>query len=183
MINYIAAYACCSEDITTIQNYEQAVADQTQIWICHHKLGIDKHMSRKQLIAANLYYNRPAIELIFLTRSEHIRIHMIGNDITKGRHLSEQHKRKLSIAGKGKKRTIETRTNISNALKGRTFSDEHRKKISEARKGKKPWNTGKTLSDELKKMISERTKEAMRSMKYWNNGVKCVCSKECPGEG
>ena len=89
----------------------------------------------------------------------------------------------MSIAGKGKKRTIETRTNISNALKGRTFSDEHRKKISEARKGKKPWNTGKTLSDELKKMISERTKEAMRSMKYWNNGVKCVCSKECPGEG
>ena len=48
-----------------------------------------------------------------------------------GRHCSEEHKRK-----------------ISEANKGRTLSPEHRKKISEAHKGKK-------LSEETKRKISE----------------------------
>ena len=43
----------------------------------------------------------------------------------KGKHLSEEHKRNLSLSKIGRK-----------------FSDEHRRKLSEARKGKSPWNKG-----------------------------------------
>lgn len=70
----------------------------------------------------------------------------------KGRHLTDEHKKKISQSNKGKIRSDETRNKlskikkgsvlpeeqkkkISNTLKGRVFSDNHRKKISEAKKG------------------------------------------------
>lgn len=76
----------------------------------------------------------------------------------KGKKFSEEHKRKLSEAhkgkhscNKGKKLSEETKIKISEALKGIKPSDETRKKLSEARKGKK-------LSEETKKKMSEAHK-------------------------
>ena len=57
----------------------------------------------------------------------------------KGKTLSEEHRKKMSEAKKGKKRkkhTEEHKQKISESLKGRTFSEESRKKLSEAKKGK-----------------------------------------------
>ena len=71
-------------------------------------------LSREQLKMHDMYYNRPANELIFLTHSEHIRLH------NSGKYFSEEHRRKISEANKGKKRA--------------PFSEEHRRKISEAAK-------------------------------------------------
>ena len=51
---------------------------------------------------------------------------------------SEEHKRKLSEANKG-----------------RTLPEESRKKISEANKGKIPWSKGKSFSDEHRKKMSD----------------------------
>lgn len=88
----------------------------------------------------------------------------------KGRHHSEDAKRKISEAGKGRK-----------------FSEEARRKISEALKGKTPWNKGQTscykLSDETKKKISESVKASMteevrakisethKGRTPWNKGI------------
>lgn len=63
----------------------------------------------------------------------------------RGKHLSEEHKQKLSNSNKGKKRSIETC-----------------KKVSDSRTGKDPWNKGKTdiYSEEtLIKMRKPKTEE------------------------
>lgn len=76
----------CKDDISKIENYNEALADNEITWDCHHKLEIheDYNNSKADLIMMNLYYNRPACELIFLPRSEHRRIHNKGNKFAKG---------------------------------------------------------------------------------------------------
>ena len=52
----------------------------------------------------------------------------------------------------------ETRKKISEACKGKKRSEETRKKVSEARKGKPTWNKGKHWSEEARKKMSEAHK-------------------------
>ena len=61
-----------------------------------------------------------------------------------GRKLSEEHRRKLSEAKKGKKnpmygkpRSKATKRKISKTMKGRKKSEEHRRKISKSLKGRR----------------------------------------------
>lgn len=79
MINEKNAKSFCSEDISLIENYHQAIADQTKIWDTHHRRECDSGgrtlFTRKQLIEMGLYFNRPASELIFVTRSMHWKLH------------------------------------------------------------------------------------------------------------
>lgn len=74
-----------------IENYEKAKEDNFKGWHCHHKLESD--YSREELIKAELYYNRPPEELIFLTNREHTFLHnkinqKKGFSPTKGHHWS-----------------------------------------------------------------------------------------------
>ena len=87
----------CSEDLSLIENYDMAIADTTQTWDCHHRgeiLPCGK-FSVDDLKKFGLYYNRPAAELIFLTHSEHRRLH------AKGVQLSDKHKKAISDSLKG----------------------------------------------------------------------------------
>ena len=102
------------KDYENIENYYKAKADDFVGWVCHHRKGVD--IPTEKLIALGMYYNRPADELIFLTRSEHHYLHKKGK---KRKPMSDEAKIKLSIS-----------------LKGRPVSEEHRKKLSEAAKGK-----------------------------------------------
>lgn len=54
------------------------------------------------------------------------------SEANKGKHLSEEHKKKISEANKGKTHNEETRKKMSEAKKGRTHSEEHIRKVSEA---------------------------------------------------
>lgn len=69
----------CSEHCSSIENYEQAKADPTNTWVIHHRLEIapdgTAQYSVEELKRKGLYYNRPATELIFLTKSAHGRLH------------------------------------------------------------------------------------------------------------
>ena len=76
MINEINAKLYCSEDISLIENYDKAVNDTTQMWECHHRLETDLGLSKGELIDLRLYTNRPANELIFLSKKEHKALHM-----------------------------------------------------------------------------------------------------------
>ena len=105
----------CKEDITKIKNYDLAIADTTQTWHCHHMTETWWHCTEKELIDNACYYGRKACELIFLTPAEHKSLH------NKGKLLSEEHRRKISEAKKGKDRSDATQNTISHALKGNSW--------------------------------------------------------------
>ena len=70
-----------------------------------------------------------------------------------GKELSEETRRKLSEAHKGKHYTvtparIEANKKLSESLKGRVRSEEHCKHLSESLKGHTPWNKGKKMPDD-----------------------------------
>lgn len=92
------------KDYESIENYYKAKADNFKGWHCHHRL--ETHTSdgerrlvditQKELIALNMYYHRPAEELIFLPRSEH-------EAFRKGKPRSAETRKKLSELNKGNK--------------------------------------------------------------------------------
>ena len=184
MINEGVKYFC-KDDISLIENYDKAISDQTQTWHCHHRREITT--PKKQLLELGEYYQRPASELIFLTPFEHIALHKKGNKNSLGKHHSEEHKRKISEAMKGKNK------GKTPWIKGKHFSEEAKKKLSESLKGKTPWNKGKQLSEEAKRKISESLKgkhhneetklkmsEARKGLLWFNNGIINIKVKECP---
>ena len=82
----------------------------------------------------------------------------VGGDGSTGLVHSEESKRKLSEANKGKKLSEETKKKMSEAKKGKNHpmygkkvSDETKRKMSEANKGKK-------FSEETKRKLSEANK-------------------------
>lgn len=107
----------CNGDITLIENYEQAIKDETQTWHCHHRdevkilpSGIKVTRTRKELIENDRYYNCPVNELIFLTPAEHISLHQ-KDKICKP--VSLETRLKQGAKRKGKKHTNETKQLMS----------------------------------------------------------------------
>lgn len=90
----------CSDDISNIENYTEALNDKDHVWDCHHKLEIhsDYNNSRNDLKLMNLYYNRPACELMFIKHSEHTKLHHTGMKL----NFTNEHKEAIGKAVKGK---------------------------------------------------------------------------------
>ena len=122
MINEKQARKYCKEDISKIENYEKATADTTQTWDLHHRTEIWWNCSAKDLIKNECYYHRKACELIFLTPSEHHRLHNKSRTGKKSPFYGKTH-------------SDDTRRKLSESMKGHTVSEETRRKLSEARKG------------------------------------------------
>lgn len=189
---------CFCRNPELIENYDKAIADTTQIWICHHRLETHTSdgerrlidLTREELKALDIYYNRPPEELIFLTRGEHNYLHH------KGMSHSEEAKRKMSERAKGKY------DGKNNPMYGKHHSEEARRKISETHKGKTPWkgkhhseetkrkiseaNKGKHPSEEARKKMSEARKGKKRGpykekgLHWYNNGIISTKAKTCP---
>ena len=159
------------KDYKNIENYEAAKKDNFKCWHCHHRLETHNSdgerrlvdITRDELIALGMYYNRPASELIFLTIYEHSSLHK----------PSKETKKKMSDAKKGKPKSEETKKKMREANKGKHLSEETKKKLSEA-------NKGKQLSEETKKKLSEISKVKMKGMWWYNNGKINIRAKECP---
>lgn len=66
----------------------------------------------------------------------------------------------------------ETKKKMSEAKKGKRYSDEARKKMSLAKKGKAPWNKGKHFSDESRRKMSiaQKTKAFRRVLVMDSDG-------------
>lgn len=71
--------------------------------------------------------------------------------------LTEETKKKISEALKGRKLSEEWRKKLSEANKGKIFSEERKKNLSESKKGEKNWNYGKHHTEETRKKISENS--------------------------
>lgn len=192
MINIRNTKWYCS-DYQKIENYEKAIDDTTKVWQCHHRLEThfsdgterpkDAQISMDELKALDMYYNRPANELIFLKPEEHTSLTFKGKEGPwKGKHHSKKTKNKISKTLKGHRPTRETRKKLSESLKGENnpmygkhhFEDAKRK-VSEANKGNHYWE-GKHHSEEAKRKISE----ANKGNHWYNNGTKSVKAKICP---
>lgn len=124
MINIKATKLKCREDIELIQNYDKAISDDTQIWDCHHRLGIV--IPKKKLLEMDLYYHRPALELIFIPKIEHRILH--------GLNRREETRKKQSESMKGKPKSEATKRKLSESLKGRIFSESSIQRMREAAK-------------------------------------------------
>ena len=132
MINKYKVKKFC-KDYTQIENYEEAVNDKSQTWVCHHILG--EILSREQLIDHDFYYDVPPCMLKFVTYSEHNSIHQRGDKNTfYGKKHSIDSRARMATSHKGKHHSEETRRKMSESRKGRTFSAETRRKISESAK-------------------------------------------------
>ena len=169
------------KDIENVENFEKAFTDNFVGWCCHHRLETHTsdgerrlvYITMEELKALDMYYNRPASELIFLTDSEHQILHTKGKQgywkgktgPNKGKKLSEEHKKQISAANKGKK-----------------FSEEHKNKIGAAHKGNKNM-LGKKHSTESKKRMSEAAKGKniwSKGRHWYNNGKENKYCYECP---
>lgn len=124
------------KDFTKIENYEKAVNDTTQKWECHHRLETHTSdgerrfvdISRAELVAFDMYLDRPAEELIFLTKVEHRKLHHKGKP-----------KPSHTAWNKGVPCTEEMKQRISKKLTGthhesRPHSKETKEKISQYNK-------------------------------------------------
>ena len=188
------------KDYQNIENYEKAKADDFKNWEVHHRLEThtsdgerrEVDITADELKALDMYWHRPAEELIFLTIYEHSRLHM------KGKHLSEETRKKISSAQKGRpswnkgkkmseefcRKNSESHKGEKNSFYGRHHTEESKRRNSEAHKGKylgkdNPFY-GKHHSDELKKKLSEINKVKMKGMRFFNNGKINIRAKECP---
>ena len=125
-LKYYLKYYC--KNYQDIENYEKALADNFKNWDVHHHLETHNSDGERRLVditadelkALNMYYNRPAEELIFLKHSEHQFLHH------KGKKRSDAAKKKMSEAWDY----------------DRHFNEETRKKMAEAKKGKNIWTKG-----------------------------------------
>lgn len=82
MINMKNVKRFCKGDYTQIENYEEAVADNSQTWYIHHRdeirilpSGMVAVRSAAELKENGRYFKCPANELIFLTRKDHVALH------------------------------------------------------------------------------------------------------------
>ena len=150
MINFKKVKKYCKDKISEIENYNKAITDSTQVWDCHHRR--ESETSKKELIEIGEYYSRPASELIFLTKKEHISLHK------KGVLLSEEAKQKMSIAKKGKHHTEETKRKMSAVMKFKT-----------------PW-LGRHHTEETKRKLSK----SKQNRHWFNNGITELQVKSCP---
>lgn len=149
---FYAAKQYCCEDISLIENYDKAMNDKSNtVWICHHRKEIELNKTPDELKEIGLYFNRPACELIFLTRSEHLSLH------NKGKRKTEQTRAKLSISQKKRFEIQEARDQISKTLKNKKLI---------------PWNKGK------KGLQTAWNKGTKSVCKPWNKGTKGVCNQK-----
>ena len=180
MINEYARYYC-ADDITKIENYDKAITDESQVWHCHHRLEtnfadgterpINARLSRDELKSLDMYWRRPAEELIFVTAADHARLHYYKGKLSfKDCKHTEETKLKMSKVKKGKILSEETKLKMSKSKKGKKSSfkdckhtEEAKRKIGEANKLKLK---GRKLSEDTRRKISETIK------KYWENKRK-----------
>ena len=147
MINIRSAKEFC-KDFEKIENYDKAIADTIQTWHCHHRLG--EIVSTSYLKSHNDYYNVSPNELIFLTASEHHKIHCKNMNNEWHQNLIKGINNQKSNSGRFQKGH---KINL-----GRKHSEERRKQNSESHKGQISWNKGKPWSDKTKQKMSEAKK-------------------------
>ena len=165
MINEKKVKRYCSEDLRWIENYDKAISDVAQTWDCHHRGEILPcgRFKSEVLKRFGLYYNRPALELIFLPKSEHLKLHSKDYQRENNPHFGHSH-------------TEETKDILRKKRLGMKLSKEWCDNIGKSKKGQTAWNKGKRLSKDYKAKISK----TITGRHWYNDGNIEFQAKECP---
>lgn len=155
MINKKYAKMFCCEDISLIENYEEAISDTEQTWHCHHRLETDLNISMQELKESNRYFNVEAKYLIFLKPYEHLHLH--------GTNIRQSTREKLSKSARKYWDVEENRIVQRNKLKERYKDPDLLKKISELCTGELNGMYGKKHTDEAK------AKQRQKRIEYFQN--------------
>lgn len=161
----------CCEDISLIENYNEAVNSEEE-YDCHHRLETHDEngelreifLTSKELVKMGKYYNVKADELIFMPRHEHLSMH------SKNLWERKEHKEKMSERNKGEK----------NHFYGKHHSEEALEKMKATKEKNgtlhKGTFNGCSHSEDAKKIMSEKKK----GRHWYTNGIKNVMRFECP---
>ena len=172
-------------ELENVENYELAKRDNFKGWVIHHRL--ETHFSDgsirpnkcnitvDELKELDMYYNRPADELIFMKKSEHIKLHCLlntnfkplyGNKHTLGFHPSAESKAKMSKAAKNVVHTQEWNKKVSESQKkywDNVSSEEREKRAKIDSEAQKKWwaehPEAKVKSEETRRRMSEAAKK------------------------
>lgn len=151
---YKVKQMCREGELEKIENYEQAINDKEHTWVCHHRLeltmGGEFANYRKDLIRMGMYWHRPYFELIFMTKSDHMKMHSHVQPVSK----------------ESKKKMREKALNRVSARKGVKLSEETKEKLRQANLGKKH------RPEEIQKMREAQLKRwaKYRALKEVSNG-------------
>ena len=145
---------CCG-DISQIENYNDAINDKNKIWDCHHRLETHDSDGKRRMIDLKV---EELIALgVYYERPSNELIFLTKSE-HHSIHIEHNFEEMCKKAGE-KSKTPEVRLKNSiansgekNGFYGKHYNDETRKKLSEMRKGKK----------------------------WFTNGKKNICCKECP---
>ena len=158
------------DEIENVENYDLAKADNFEDWNCHHRLETHNSdgerrlvdISREELLALNMYYHRPASELIFMRITEHTSLHTKGErNPMYGKHHSGETKNKISKAMKGKPSNTKGRHwNLSEEVKRKLINREDLSK--------------KVLCVETGEVF-ESIKDAQRKTGIFQSGISKAC--------
>lgn len=114
------------KDYIFIENYKDVISNPETKYVCHHRFEThfsdgssrpqSSFLSAEELKALDMYYNRPPEELIFMTASEHQKLH--GKSASRSKKISSKMTgNKNGKNGKGKVVSSEVREKISKTLK------------------------------------------------------------------
>lgn len=135
MVSVKQAKLYCCEDISLIENYDEAVSSPLK-YDLHHKLGL--WFDTQWLIDNGFYYQQRAEMLVFLTHRDHVYLHnKTPNEETrlkisvakKGCVFTEEHKHKLSVSHKGKRPSEHCLRKMIEVHKGVPLTEEQKQKI------------------------------------------------------
>lgn len=102
---------------------------------------------------------------------------------SKGKRMTEETKKKMSLARIGIKLSDETKRRLSEALKGKKFSEQHKQNISKEKIGEKNPFYGKEHSSETKEKISKIGKGRKISEQHRLNIIKSKMGEKNPFYG
>ena len=149
----------CKDDISEIENYDKAISDMSSIWHCHRKAEIDCGKTKQQLIDEGLYFNRPARELVFLNKHEHLSFHQRGerNNFFGHRHTA------ATKAGISRKMSqIMIGNTHGKGCKGKPFTKSHKDNIKKSKTGCRRYTDG-----EKNFFVKPETAEKLGLKKGW----------------
>lgn len=161
MISEQQARKYCADDISKIENYDQAVGSLKAYHI-HHRFE-SMGLTCTDLKEMGLYYGRPACELVFLENTEHKILHAKfmatqGQEDAQFKRghvavFTDEHRRRISQAKTGVKQTPEHTRHVMEACGPIRATEEHRKKCSASQ-------VARYTNQEERDKQSKRIKEA-----------------------